>query len=205
MAVDIFADLTNRKLVASSKGGSPKPLASPFHQDRLYLSIQPLDYSSTGAQSSSPYEILDGANYSLSVLVTKTDGTTLAGPATSWTPDGMAKIGSIDLNTAAMVTAFTSGSTLEVAGYIFLQFDDGANRKTTIQADITIKRSYLTGGTPSELPLTSYLTREECIALFVKFSGNANGATITLPSPDGVYKVILGANNDGSDRSDIET
>lgn len=197
MAVDVFADLTNRKFVASTKGGGEKPFASPFHQDKLYLNIQPLDYSSSGAASSSPYEVLDGSAFAISVLVTKTDGTTLAGPATSWSLTGTSMIGSIDLNTAAMATAFTSSSTLTVDGYVFIQFDDGANRKTTIQADITIKRSYITSGTPSELPVDSYLTRAECLALFARYV-NENGATITLKSPDGTQEVVLGANNAGS-------
>lgn len=206
MATEVFADLSNRKFVASVKGGSEKanPISSPFHQDKLYLSVQPIEYDSSGAVSSDPYSELDGSAFALSVLITKTDGTTLAGPATTWTPDGNAKVGSIDLNTAAMVTAFTSSSTLTVDAYVFMQFDDGANRKTTIQASLTIKRSYITSGTPSELPLSSYLTREECIALFLKFSGNPPGSTLTLPSPSGAYKVIVGANDDGSGGASIE-
>lgn len=197
MAVNVFADLTNGRLAASAKGGDLS-FPSPFHQDKLQLSVQPLDYDSGGAQTSAPYSVLDAAGFSLSVLITKTDGTTLAGPTTSWAVNGTAKLGSIDLNTAAMVTAFTSSATLSVDAYIYLQFDDGANRKTTIKGDLTILRSYLTSGSPSELPIASYLTREECIALFVKFSGNPNGSTLTLPSPDGTRQVILGANNDGS-------
>lgn len=204
MAVQVFADLMTQRLVASAKGGGDLSFASPFHQDKLYLSVQPLDYDSSGAATSNPYTILDGAAFSLSVLVTKTDGTTLAGPASSWGVDGYAKIGSIDLNTAAMVTAFTSPSVLTLDAYVYFQFDDGANRKTTIRADLTILRSYLTSGTPSELPIASYLTREEQLALFVRFSGNPNGSTITLPSPSGAYKVIVSANDDGSGGANVE-
>jgi hypothetical protein len=204
VAVEVFADLTNRKFVASSKGGSPKSFASPFHQDKLYLSVQPLEIDSIGAQTNAPYEILDGSAFSLSVLITKTDGTTLAGPATTWTPDGTAKVGSVDLNTVAMATAFVSSATLSIDAYVFMQFDDGANRKTTIQDVLTIKRSYITSGTPSELAIARYPTWEEALAVFVRFSGNPNGSTVTLPSPGGAWKVIVGANDDGSGGASIE-
>jgi hypothetical protein len=201
VAAIVYADLTNRLLVASSKGVSQKPLASPFHQDKLYLSIQPLEINPSGALTSDPYTTLDGAGFSLSVLVTTTTGTTLAGPQTSWAVDGQAKIGSIDLNTAAMVTAFTSGSTLYVDAYIYFQFDDGSNRKVTIKSDLRILRSYLTSGTPSELPLETYLTRDECLALFVKWSGNAPGAAITLVDSTDTYETIIKCNDDGSNSS----
>lgn len=201
MAVDVFADLTNRKFVASSKGGSPKPFASPFHQDKLYFSVQPLEIDSIGAQTGAPYEVLDGSAFSLSVLVADTSGTTLAGLATSWSPNGTAKIGSIDLNTAAMATAFTSPSTTQISAEIYFQFDDGANRKTTIKDTLTIKRSRITGSTPSELPVDSYLTRAECLALFVKWSGNPAGKKIALSATggaDGADDLILGENSDKS-------
>jgi hypothetical protein len=205
VAVDVFADLTNRIFVQSPKGMSPKSFARPFHQDKLYFSVQPLEAFPLGGQTSTPYAILDGAGFTLSVLVTKTDGTVLAGPATTWTPDEYAKVGSIDLNTAAMVTAFTSSSVLELPAYIYFQFDDGASRKTTLRADLTINRSYLTSGTPSELPLPSYLTREESIALFVRYFGNPNGSTITIPSPDGTKTTVIGTNDDGTFRTDPGT
>lgn len=205
MAVDIFADLTNARFVASIKGGSPKAFVSPFHQDKLYLSVQPIDYDSSGAASSNPYEILDGAAFSLSILVTTTAGATLAGPSTSWAVDGTAKVGSVDLNTAAMVTAFTNPATLSVDAYIYFQFDDGANRKTTIQGNFRILRSYLTSGTPSELPIASYLTREECLELFVRWSENEPGKGITLKDSTSTYETILKCNTDGSNASDAST
>jgi hypothetical protein len=203
-ATQIYADLTNRIFVASSRGGAPKAFANPFHQDKLYLSIQPLASDPSGAQSSTPFQVLDGAGYSLTVLIVKrSDGSTLAGPVTSWTPDGTAKAGSIDLNTVAMASAF-SGSTASVSAWVQMLFDDGANQKVTLQSDLTINRTYITAGIPSELPTTSYLTREECLALFVKFAGNPNGSTITLPSPAGTYSVVLVANDDGSGGANIE-
>ena len=200
VAVPIFADLTNKTLVQSSKGGAVKPLANAFHQDMLCFSVQPLLIAPLGSQSSTPYEVVDASAFAVTALVTKTDGTTLAGPSTFATVDGTAVAGSIDLNTAAMATAFTSSSTLEVSAYLFLQINDGSTNKTTIQASLTIKRSYITSGTPSELPISSYLTREEQLALFVRWSGNESGKMIELVN--GAYKTIIGCNADGSNASD---
>jgi hypothetical protein len=202
VAFDVFADLSSASFVASSKGGSDYSFLDPFQYDKMYLRVQPLELTLDGAQTQNPYETLDAAAYAITAIVVTTGGTTLAGPTVISTPDGTAATGSIDLNTAATATAMSGQSS--ISAYLQMSFDDGANRKVTIQTTLTIKKSYLTGSTPSELPLTTYLTRDECIALFVKFAGNPNGSTVTLPSDSGAYKVILGANDDGSFRADIE-
>lgn len=202
-SIDIFADLTNRSFVASAKGGSKSsPFGSPFHQDKLYLNVQPLNVDAAGSANSAPYSIVDAANFALTILITKTDGTTLVGPITTFTPNGLAKLGSLDLNTAAMVTAFSSPSTASIDAYVYFQFDDGANTKITIRGDFAIKRTYITTGTPTELPLPTYMTRDECIALFVRFAGNPPGSSITLPDSTSTYNLILKCNTDGSNASD---
>ncbi len=197
-AIPIFADLTNRKIVSSSKGGQFL-FQSPFHQDKLYFSVQPISVNPSGGDST-PYTVLDGANYSVSVIVVTSAGVTLAGPMTTWVTDGgTAKLGSIDLNTSPMATAIAANN--PTSAIIQFQFDDGTNVKTTIEQSLTIKKTYITAGTPSELPVASYLTREECTALFVKFSGNANGSSITLKDSTGTYDLILQCNTDGSNAS----
>jgi hypothetical protein len=201
-ASDIFVDLTNRSFVASAKGGSKVgPFSSPFHQDKFYLNVQPIT-ADPGSTSSAPFKVVDAANFSLTILITKTDGTTLVGPITTFTPNGLAKLGSLDLNTAAMATAFTSPSTTSVDAYVYFQFDDGSNTKITIKGDFSIKRTYITTGTPTEQPLATYLTRDECIALFVRFAGNPAGSSITLPDSTSTYNLILKCNTDGSNASD---
>jgi hypothetical protein len=201
VAANVFVDLTGKEFVASSKGGEVEsPYGTPFHQDKIHLNIQPLDLSTDGSFSSSPYETLDASGYSISLLVTKAaDGTTLAGPATSWTPNGTALVGSIDLTTAAMntaVTALSAGG--ELATYFWLQISDGNNRKVTLQTSVTVKKSAITTGTPTEYPLEQYLTASECMALFVKYANNPDGATIILTSPDGSEELELGVNDDGT-------
>lgn len=202
MSQSIFVDLSSGEFISSLAGGGGEgysPFGTPFHQDILNLKIQPVDYSSDGTQSGTPYETLDASGYSISLLVTlASDGSTLAGPFTSWTPDGTALSGSADLNTVAMATAVSALDPGETVAAIFwLQISDGSTRKVTIETEVNIAKTAITSGTPSELPVTSYLTREECLALFVKFAGNPNGATITLTSPDGSQEVTYGATNAG--------
>jgi hypothetical protein len=202
-AIPIFADLTNRKFVANSFGSADAFFASPFHQDKMCLSVQTLMIDPSGVRSSNPYSIVDCSGWAVTVLIVKTaDGTTLAGPAVLGTVDGTAIAGSVDLNTAAMATAFTSGSTTSVDATVYIQFDDGSSNKTTIKYPLTILRSLITSGTPSELPLDSYWTRDEINALFVRWSGNAPGKAITLVDDNNVYQTILKANTDGSNASD---
>jgi hypothetical protein len=202
VAQDVFVDLTSKKFVATLKGGqTSQPFGEVFHQDKLYLRIQPLDYDSGGVAISTPYEVLDASGYSISLLVTDQASTpaTLSGPATSWSPDGSALVGSIDLNTAAMNTAFTSASS--VATYFWLQITDGTNRKVTIKTAVTIYKSAITSGTPTEYPLDTYLTAAESVALFVKWSGNPAGKKIALSKDggaDGADDLILGENSDQS-------
>jgi hypothetical protein len=201
VAQDVFVDLTSKKFVATLKGApTSQPFGTPYHQDILNLTIQPLDYDSGGVATSTPYEVLDASGYSISLLVTKaSDGSTLAGPFTSWTPSGTALTGSADLNTAAMATAVSGLSAGgELSTIFWLRITNGSSRQVTVETAVTIKKSAITSGTPSELPITSYLTREECLALFVRYAGNPDGATITLTSPDGTEEVVLGANDDGS-------
>lgn len=201
-AIPIFADLTNRKFVANSSGSSDAFFASPFHQDKLCLSVQALKIDPSGSRSAAPYAIVDCSGWAVTVLVTKIDGTVLAGPTVIATADGTAISGSIDLNTAAMVTAFTSSATLSIDAAIYIQFDDGSSNKTTIKGTFTILRSYITSGTPSELPLTSYMSRDEMLAMFVRWSGNAPGKAITLRDSTDTYDLILQCNSDGSNASD---
>jgi hypothetical protein len=203
VAVSIYADLTNRQFVSNTKGTAAKGFSSPFHQDKLYWSIQPLRQNANGASTSDQMEVLDAAAYAITVLIRTTAGVTLAGPNVFTTIEEQAKVGSIDLNTAAMATAMGSGS--EVSAVVEIQFDDGATEKVTVTGTMTIKRTYLTSGTPSELPLTRYPTWEEALAVFVRFAGNVPGSSITLPDETNTYELVVKCNSDGSNASNAGT
>lgn len=204
MAQQVFVDLSRKKYVASSSGGdTSQPYGEVFHQDKLHLIIQPLDIRPAGAFTSNQYEILNASGYSISILVTDTASTpaTLSGPATTWTPNGTALEGTVDLHTAAMDTAFTSVNSL--ATYFWIQITNGTDRRVTIKTPVTIYKTAITSGTAAQYPAEEVVFRSE-LSQYVRFSGNPNGSTVTLPSPSGVYKVILGANDDGSGGASVE-
>lgn len=197
-AIQIFADLTNRALVVSQKGG-PVTLPNPYHQEKLYISVQPLLKNPTG-NDTQPYTVVDGAEYALSVAVFKSsDASTLAGPLSSWSVDGTAKAGVLELNTAAMATAMTGQTS--VAAIIEFQFT-GSSGRFTIQQPITIKKQYIVSGTPAALPVAEYVTLAEFEARAVKYSGNAPGRTIALRNAADDAEVILGCDSEGGFTTD---
>jgi hypothetical protein len=209
VAQRIFADLTRKVFVASQNGAEmDQPFGDVYHQDILNLSVQPLDSDSSAIFSGSgQYEVLNASGYSISLLVTTTSGTTLAGPFTTWTPDtnGTALTGSADLNTVAMAAAFSAIVVGAAVSTIFwLRITNGSTRQVTIQASVDIYKSAITSGTPSELPITRYPTFED-LAAYVKFAGNPNGATITLTSLSGAQSVELGATDAGGAAANQQT
>lgn len=199
-AKTIFADLTNRQLVASSKAAAPKRIdspANPGHGDKLYLSVQPLVLSSLPTNEN-PYEVIDAAGYSLVALVVKkSDGTVLSGPMSTWSVYGTTKTGSIDLYTAAMISSIGSALTLECV--IEFTFSDAANEVTSIAQDLTVRRSYNLPGVVAAVGSLRPLTEADA-ALFVRWSGNPNGAVLELPSgPLGTFaRQIYTSEDDGS-------
>jgi hypothetical protein len=201
--IPAFADLTNRRLRGSASG-ELFTLPTPFHQDKLYLSIQPMALN-PGGDESERFTVLDGNGYSVSVLVTETDGDTLAGPYTSFavdTSNGTANppvAGLVNLNTTEMATAFASASTTSINAVLYIKLTGSGGDVTTIKQAITIERTYITSGTPSANPLTEYYTKAEIDAQCVKFTGNPDGATVTFTN--GVYSTIFGCNADGSNAS----
>lgn len=199
----VFADLSNAQLVTNANAASlfyiDQP-ARPGHQDKLRFSVQPMRVNpeESGSEGAA-YELLDGAGYTVTILIVKaSDGSTLSGPMSSWSVDGQAKAGYIDLNTAAINTALSSAT--ELACIAEFKFDNGSDDITTIRIPFTIQKSYITAGTPSELPLARYPTWEEALAVFVRFYGNPDGSTVTFPN--GSHAAVFGCNADGTAKTD---
>jgi hypothetical protein len=48
------------------------------------------------------------------------------------------------------------------------------------------------------LPPATFLTRAECLAMFVQWANNGAGKTIALTSPSGAHQRVIGVNNDGT-------
>jgi hypothetical protein len=198
---DIFCDLSKSAFVASQNSPQLASIAGCFHQDKLTLAIWPLEADATRAANSGPYTQLDPTGWSAQVKVFSTAGTVLASQ-TSWTVSGNTLTGSLDLNTANMATEFASSATTYITAIFEVELTDGSGAKFTFQTrSFEIKREYITAGSPTALPLASYPTWDEVLAMFVRFSGNPDGASITLRSANGDYETEIKCNDDGSNAS----
>ena len=198
----LFNDITNRKFVVRPNDTGEFPFPKVFQEDRVNIEYQPLEINSSGSRIT-PYSVVSVVGLSLTIKIAKASDGTILASQTSFSLDTAANVitGVLDCNTAAMVTAMTGVASVDV--YFEVELADATGSMTVAQVACKIYKEYITAGSPSALPLSSYLTRAECLALFVKFVGNTAGQTIELVSPDGTRFRIVGMNNDGSAQDDL--
>lgn len=202
--LDLFFDIANEKIVSSFTNQGTFTLPSWYHQNVKDIRATFLRLNTTGTFVA-PYVKVPAAGLTLAVKVFTAAGTILAS-ATSWTinpTDANALDGTLNLNTAEMATAFTSAATLSITAIIEFKMTEAGGGTTTWQESITIKRMYDVAGTPDPSPTETYLTENQCLARFVQFTGNGNGASITLKSADGTHEVIISVNDDGTFHADV--
>jgi hypothetical protein len=128
------------------------------------------------------------------------DSTPLA-EQTSWSKNTSTNVfsGTLNLNTSAMNTYISATK----APYFELEVSDGTNRVKILQEVCAVAQSLLPVTTTSPDPSRVYLDYNENMGIFVpRVMGN--GESITIPSPNGAYQRILGCNDDGTRRDDIE-
>ena len=109
----------------------------------------------------------------------------------------------LDLNTTDMNTAVGSAESFPTKIEFLISRASGGFTAAH-QADIVVKSVVKTPGSAASIPTpaASYLTRDECYALFVMWdnrvrAANAGRAPI-LVSPDGSHTREIGVDNDGS-------
>jgi hypothetical protein len=196
---DIYCDLTNQAFVRSQRDSTRlASLPGAFHQDKLYLAIHPLEIDPTRTAIQGPYSELDPTGWSASVKIFKTSDATVLASQTVWAVSGTSLVGTLDLNTAAMATEFPASplTTTTITAILEVELTDGNGSKFTFQdTAFVIKREYITAGSPVAVGAARYYTTDEINAMFVRFSGNPDGATITLSK--GSREVVLGAGTDG--------
>jgi hypothetical protein len=120
----------------------------------------------------------------------------------SWTKDTSRNvfIGTLSLNTAAMSSYITADKT----PYFELEITDGTNRVKILQEDCAVALSLMPVTTTSPDPSRTYLDYNETLGIFVP-RVMAAGESIVIPSPNGLHRRIIGCNDDGTARDDIET
>lgn len=200
---DLFFDIANEAIVTSLTNQGTFTLPAWYHQNTKDLRCTFLRLNTTGTFGT-PYTKVPVAGLTLSVKVFSSAGALLASQST-WVADtGAATLsGVLNLNTSEMATAFTSSATLSISAFIEFKVSEAGGGETTFQQAITIKRQYDVAGSPSATPAATYLTEDQSNARFVRFSGNGDGASITLRSASGTYEVIISVNDDGTFHADV--
>lgn len=203
--LDLFFDIANEEIVASFTNQGPFTLPSWYHQNAKDLRATFLRLNTTGAFGS-PYTKVPATGLSFSAKLFTSDGATVLASQITWTvnaTDANALDGVLDLNTAAMATAFTSGSTTSITAILEFKMTETSGGTTTWQRTVTIKRQYDVVGSPVAVAPDTYLTEAQSDARYAKYAGNGAGASITLLSAAGTYQVIISVNDDGTFHADV--
>lgn len=108
-------------------------------------------------------------------------------------------IGTLNLNTAAMNDYITADKT----PFFELEVTSGANRLKILSELCNVSIGVTQTTTTSPDPSRVYLDYNETFGIFVPRS-MGNGESIAIPSANGLYRRILGCNDDGTRRDDIE-
>jgi hypothetical protein len=155
----------------------------------------------SGGQNS--FVRVDITDLSLKMAINETLGSaTPKAEQTSWVKDTSRNVfsGTLDLNTSAMNT-YIDG---DKSPYFELEIYDGTNRVKILQETCDVAQSLMPVTTTSPDPARVYLTFDEQKGIFVPRVMGA-GETISITSPNGSYRRIIGCNDDGTARDDIET
>jgi hypothetical protein len=217
-AVEIYLDLST----ITGRACKPidnQPLSTltlgPFYQGSL-VSIRVYPIVATGNQISSPYfSKLDLTNLDFQlVLGPRAGAENILAAQYTWmkqvAADSEGKSGyfyaDLNLNTSALNTAIGSSDQYTSAYLEFRISRSGAAYTPVFQVNPTIVAVVKdpTSSSSVPTPTPSYLTRDECLNLFVMWNntlaagGANNGRNIILASPDGTRQREIGVGNDGA-------
>lgn len=145
-----------------------------------------------------PYTVVPVTGLSLSVGIGFVEAAPLCEQDT-WTYDATSNFvrGALDLDTASMRAAFTSGVDL-IQPVLEFQITDSDGRATPIHEQISVFRQILISGSPGPGPAgATYYTSNQMDGLYVKRVGKAGEGRIIV-SPDGTKAVFEYLGNDGS-------
>ena len=209
--LDIWVDFRNRKLlsgqrVAAMHGSGDWVFPLCLHNENINIKWRFLRQNTVG-DPRNPNEFTPTAGAALTFAIYSAARTELAKTLPgSWTANTAENslYGQINLYTAPMIAQFdptvAGVFNIRCIGEIKLVLADGTYG---MQFPVYVDKSLIEGGTSAPVPSSSYLSRDEAMALFVKYVNNPDGATCTLTSPDGLHERIIGVNNDGSAQDDL--
>jgi len=200
--IELWNDVINGTCVVNLASSVPFRFGKIYQGGKLKIRWYPV--VPTGSITA-PYVKVPVSGITLDVAVGVRAGTaTPYARQNSWTEHADGYLyATLDLNTTDLNNAIGTADTLTT--YFEIKMSDGGVPRVTYQESITVTSVVIDPSGAAALPTAAinYMTREECLALFVKFVGNAAGATIELPSPDGTRSRVLGCNDNGSAQDEI--
>ncbi len=208
--IDLFLDLTNRKLVLGLGDATPFRLGDGgiYQGDQIPFRLWPIKPPTGLISASNPYLQIPTAGLSWIVGVGPRDGTeALLAKQDVWADSGQGYFTAIlNLNTDPMNSAIGSLDTFPTYFEIYLAGDSPG--RTVYQETIAIIPVVIgpTGSAALPAPSSQYYTAAQIDALvkaFVRYVNNPNGATIELLCLSGAHSRTLGTNDDGSAKDEL--
>jgi hypothetical protein len=194
----LFVDTVNKRLVKSMNSAEAYTIPKLVYEDTCSVFVCFLEPNPTGTQSA-PFTVVDPAPYTLKIGIGQRGGVPYAIQDT-WTKTTGAMgnfQGYLDLGQTNMGTAMASNQ--QITGILEVEVNSLAGGyETLIQQEVTIFNQVIdSGGAGAPTPVDQYHTKAEAGALFVGFT-NAAGLTIKLRSPNNLWELEIGQNDDGS-------
>lgn len=143
MRLDLYLDITNKKLVQGPQNGSPFTLPRLFREDNIQLGIQLLERNATGGLSA-PYSVLDITALTIEIGLGSEDKGVVSRQQT-WTKDEVNDrfIGVLDLWTTAIQTAFATTTDLTRNYYLEIKVKENGYPYTAFKQAVTLERNVL--------------------------------------------------------------
>ena len=200
-AIKLYVDWFGKRLLTSPRNTSPATMPVVFQGDILPMEIYVLEPDPEGGPNSYLYPAIGDMTMKLAVGAAPIGTTATPTPFVTqftWSKNTTTKkfSANVAFNTAELNTWL--GAEASKVAYAELEMTEGAAIATIYQGSMTVKAQLIETGTTVVAAGLTPMSREEALQLFVKFSGNAAGSTITLPSSDGAHETVLGTDTDGA-------
>lgn len=205
--IELWNDITNGILIvgptATGWNGATFSLATLkiYQGSKLPFRWYPIKPSGLGQFE---YVSLDGITLDIAIGP-RAGAEDIKARQNAWTQsaDGRYLEAVLNLNTTPLNNAIDTSDTYTT--FFEIEMSLAGDGRPVYQEQITIISRVIgpTAGAALPAAAVEFLTKAQQDARYVKYSGNRNGATIDLPSPDGTHHRLMGCNNDGSAQDEI--
>ena len=199
--IELWNDIDNNTLIAGPVGGSNWDQTEvKFSKRKIYQASQlSLRWYPIRPDGQFSYVRIPVTGLTLDIAIGERAGAeVIKARQNVWTAHADGYLyATLNLNTTDLNNAIT-GDTFTT--YLEIQMTESGNARPTFQEQITIQSVVIGPAGASALPAAAsqFLTREQCLQMFVKWTENLAGNAIELASPDGTRFRLIGVNNDGS-------